>query len=249
MKTVSQVSSLTGVSVRTLHHYDAIGLLKPTAISPAGYRLYDGRALARLQQILLFRELEFPLREIQAILDSPNYTLSQALEQQIDLLTLKKERLERLIALAQDIKLTGGKHMDFTAFDTAKQKEYAAQAKALYGHTPEYQESQEREAGRSPEETQALSSQMMEIFAGLGRLQKLGPQAGEVQAQIQRLQDFITAHFYTCSEQTLAGLGLMYASGGELGENIDKAGGPGTAAFAGEAIAIYCGKATKDGNI
>ena len=87
MKTVRQVSALTGVSVRTLHYYDSIGLLKPTAVTPAGYRLYDEAALERLQQILLFRELEFPLREIGEILDSPQYSLDRALGQRTVLLT------------------------------------------------------------------------------------------------------------------------------------------------------------------
>ena len=80
MRTVNEVSKLTGVSVRTLHHYDAIGLLKPTTVSEAGYRLYDDTALERLQQILLFRELEFPLKEIKSILDSPNFDRCKALE-------------------------------------------------------------------------------------------------------------------------------------------------------------------------
>lgn len=249
MKTVRQVSALAGVSVRTLHHYDAIGLLKPTAVSPAGYRLYDDTALARLQQILLFRELEFPLREIQDILDSPNYTLDQALEQQIGLLTLKKQRLERLIDLARGIKQSGGKHMDFTAFDTSRLEEYAARAKAAYGDTPEYREFQERSKGRAPEEEARFGQELMDIFAGLGRLREMEPGAPEVQDQVRRLREYITAHFYTCSPQTLAGLGKMYAAGGEIGENIDRAGGPGTAAFAGEAIAVYCAQAEKGGNI
>ena len=86
MKTVNEVSKLTGVSVRTLHHYDAIGLLKPTQVTAAGYRLYDDTALARLQTILLFRELQFPLKEIKSILDSPDFDREQALQQQIGLL-------------------------------------------------------------------------------------------------------------------------------------------------------------------
>ena len=79
MRTVKEVSQITGVSVRTLHHYDAIGLLKPTAVTEAGYRLYDDEALERLQQILLFREVGFPLKEIKRILDSSNFDRSQAL--------------------------------------------------------------------------------------------------------------------------------------------------------------------------
>ena len=93
MKTVKEVSLLTGVSVRALHHYDAIGLLKPAKVTEAGYRLYDTASLERLQQILLFRELEFPLKEIKAILESPDFDRNKALEQQISLLELKKEHL------------------------------------------------------------------------------------------------------------------------------------------------------------
>ena len=97
MMTVNEVSKLSGVSIRTLHYYDTIGLLHPTEVTEAGYRLYDDAALERLQQILLFRELEFPLKEIRGILDAPNFDRNKALEQQIELLTLKKEHLENLI--------------------------------------------------------------------------------------------------------------------------------------------------------
>ena len=103
MKTVKEVSKLTGISIRALHHYDAIGLLKPSQITSAGYRLYDHKALERLQIILLFRELRFPLKEIQQILDSPDFNKGEALSQQIQMLTLQKERLEKLIALALQI--------------------------------------------------------------------------------------------------------------------------------------------------
>ena len=103
MRTVKEVSKLTGVSVRTLHHYDAIGLLKPTAVTQAGYRLYDDAALGRLQTILLFRELQFPLKEIKAILDSPGFDRSQALEQQIALLELQYQRMGELLAFAREM--------------------------------------------------------------------------------------------------------------------------------------------------
>ena len=97
MKTVQEVSTLAGISVRTLHHYDAIGLLTPTTTTEAGYRLYDDNALERLQCILFFKELEFPLKDIKEILDSPNFERNKALEQQIKLLTMKKEHLENLL--------------------------------------------------------------------------------------------------------------------------------------------------------
>lgn len=93
MRTVKEVSRLTGVSVRTLHHYDAIGLLKPTKITDAGYRLYDDTALGRLQNILLFRELQFPLKEIKKILNNPDFDSNLAITQQIRLLELQQERI------------------------------------------------------------------------------------------------------------------------------------------------------------
>ena len=120
MMTVQKVSRLTGVSIRTLQYYDRIGLLHPTEYSDAGYRLYDDAALETLQQILLFRELEFPLKDIRKIIESPDFDRGKALEQQIELLTLKKEHIENLIDLARGIKLLGVRHLKFDAFDTKK---------------------------------------------------------------------------------------------------------------------------------
>ena len=127
--TIHEVSKLAGVSVRTLHHYDAIGLLPPTALTESGYRLYDDAALERLQQILLFRELAFSLKEIEEILQSPDFDREKALDQQIEMLTMKKEHLENLITFARGLKQVGGNTMDFSVFDTQKMERYAAEAK------------------------------------------------------------------------------------------------------------------------
>ena len=136
MMTVHEVSKLAGVSIRTLQYYDKIGLLHPTGYTDAGYRLYDDTDLERLQHILLFRELEFPLKDIRDILNSPGFDRSRALEQQIELLRLKKEHIENLMNFALGIKMMGVKHMDFKAFDRSKLDEYSRQAKELYGNTP-----------------------------------------------------------------------------------------------------------------
>ncbi|MBP0987950.1 MAG: MerR family transcriptional regulator, partial [Oscillospiraceae bacterium] len=149
MKTVKEVSELTGISVRTLQYYDRIGLLPPAVRTQAGYRLYDDTALERLQQILLFRELAFPLSEIKEILGSPDFDRNKALRQQIELLELKKEHLENLILFARGIESLGVNHMDFTAFDKSKLEAYAKEAKKAWGHTPEYAESQEKAAQRT----------------------------------------------------------------------------------------------------
>ena len=120
MRTVNEVSKLTGVSVRTLHHYDAIDLLKPTKITEAGYRLYDDKALRRLQNILMFRELEFPLKQIQLILDSPKFDQKEALEQQIQLLELRRKHIDELISFAREIQKGGVNKMNFNIFEIGR---------------------------------------------------------------------------------------------------------------------------------
>lgn len=115
MKTVSEVSKLAGISVRTLHYYDEIGLLKPTKINDAGYRFYDNQALEILQQILFFREFNMPLKEIKENLENPDLDKNQLLRGQKKILVLKKERLERIIASIDDI-LKGENKMDFGVF-------------------------------------------------------------------------------------------------------------------------------------
>ena len=242
MMTVHEVSNLTGVSIRALQYYDRIGLLPPAERTEAGYRLYDGAALETLQQILLFRELEFPLKEIRRILASPTFDREKAQEQQIGLLELKKERLESLIALARGIRSSkGGTGMDFSAFGTKKMDEYAARAKEAWGGTPEYREYEEKAKGRAPAEEAELNARMMGIFAEFGALENRDPASPGARALVRKLQAFISEHFYTCPDRVLSGLGRMYAAGGEMAENIDKAGGEGTAAFAAEAIRITCG--------
>ena len=116
MKTVKEVSELSGISVRTLHYYDEIGLLKPAEVNEAGYRLYDDKAIERLGQILVFRELDFPLADIRLIMDNPDLDRNSTLARQREMLCLKKERLERIIASIDEM-LKGDQTMDFAVFD------------------------------------------------------------------------------------------------------------------------------------
>ena len=122
MRTVKEISDLTGISVRTLHYYDEIGLLKPTEKSDAGYRLYDDKALETLQQILFFREFDIPLKEIKAVMDNPVLERNQLLQMQRKMLVAKKERMERLITSIDDI-LKGENKMDFAIFSKTEVKE------------------------------------------------------------------------------------------------------------------------------
>jgi len=240
MRTVHEISKLTGVSIRTLHYYDEIGLLSPTQLTDAGYRLYNDESLEKLQLILLFRELRFSLKEIKNILHSSDFDRNKALEQQIELLTLKREHLDNLITFARGIKMLGVKNMDFTAFDTKKLDEYARRAKEQWGKTPEYQEFETKSATWTKDTEQQMVDELMQIIAEFGKMQTLEPSDEKVQAQVNKLQDYISEHFYHCTNQILAGLGKMYNGGGEFTENIDKAGGEGTADFTARAIEIYC---------
>ena len=242
MRTVHEVSKLTGVSIRTLQYYDKIGLLRPAQYTEAGYRLYDDAALETLQQILLFRELEFPLKDIKRIIGSPDFDRNKALTQQIELLTLRKEHLENLIDLAKGIKLTGVRHLKFDAFDTRKIDEYAAQAKASWGTTPAYKEFEQKSKGRTREDDQNIARGLMEIFAEFGAVKGTDPASDKAQSLVKKLQDYITQHYYTCTKEILSGLGRMYAGGGEFTKNIDGFGGEGTAEFTNRAIEIYCRK-------
>lgn len=240
MKTVKEVSRLAGVSVRTLHHYDAMGLLKPTRVTEAGYRLYDDAALEQLYLILLFREIGFPLKDIREVLEAPDFDRNRVLEQQIALLQAKVRHLKNRIDLAKGIQMIGIKYLELEGLDVNKIDEYSAQAKALYGKTDAYREYQQKAAGRTGEQEAALGDQVMAFFVELGRLRDEDPASDAVQAWVKSLQDFFTAHFYTCTPQILRSLGQSYAGGGSLTENIDAAGGKGTAEFARQAIEIYC---------
>ena len=238
MKTVKEVSRLTGVSVRTLHHYDAIGLLKPTAVTEAGYRLYDEQTLGKLQTILLFRELEFPLKEIKEMLTAEHFDPMAALDDQIRLLELRREKLDRLIEHARHIQNTGVMNMDFKAYDNKKLDAYAQEAKKRWGHTDAWRESQER--GKNADQELRDADGLMDIFRRLGQFRQGDPAAPEAQELIAQLQQYICDHYYNCTNQILYGLGQMYAAGDEMNENIDRAGGAGTGDFARRAIEIYC---------
>ncbi len=240
MKTVKEVSRLTGISVRTLHHYDTIGLLKPTQLTQAGYRLYNEEALQRLQTILLFRELQFPLKEIKTILDSPEFDPIPALEQQIRLLELQRKHLDDLIAYAHQIRKEGIFNMDFSVFDRTEIETYAAEAKTKWGNTDAYHEFEQKTRGQTPRQMQATGDALMDIFARFGTLRHLSPDSKEAQNLVSVLQSFISENYYTCTKQILQGLGQMYIAGDSMTENIDKAGGEGTAQFVHEAIRIYC---------
>ena len=235
---IGELSSLTHVSIRTLRHYDKIGLLRPVHVTEAGYRQYDESTLQRLHTILLFRELEFPLSDIARIIDAPDFDPIDALDKQITLLTMRRQHMDNLIALASELKSKGLKHMDFSAFDTRKMDDYTAQAKAAWGKTDAWKEYESRK--NSTEQNQRSGDALMPLIGSFGRYRHLYPASADAQTCVQQLQDFITANFYTCTIPVLRGLADMYDADGDFTRNIDQAGGTGTAAFLASAMRLYC---------
>ena len=242
MMNIGELSAMTHVSIRTLRHYDRIGLLKPSHVTEAGYRQYDEAALERLHTIRLFRELEFSLADIQRIIDAPDFDPIDALDRQITLLTMRRKHNDNLILMAKGMKLKGLNHMDFSAFDTRKIDDYAAQAKAAWGKTDAWKEYESR--GNTKEQNQRAGDALMALFTAFGKRRDIDPASAEAQAMVKQLQDFITANFYTCTGPVLRGLADMYDGGGDFTRSIDKAGGDGTAAFIASAMRIYCRQAT-----
>lgn len=236
---IKEFANFTGVSVRTLHYYDEIGLMKPAQVDPiTGYRYYDEQSLLRMQEILFYRELDFSLKSIGDMLSCPDYDRQRALEDQKKLLTLKKERLERLI-LAIDGAAKGENVM--TAFDNMEFEKYKAEARKKWGKTQSYTEYAEKTGGYSKQKWSDLTESMDHIMAEFALCMRNGdtPDSSEALHLVKTLQNHITDNYYTCTEQILFGLGQMYVGDDRFRTNIDKHA-EGTAQFIHDAIAAYC---------
>ena len=230
--------------MRTLHFYDEIGLLKPSSVDEQnGYRFYDEKTLMRMQEILFYRELNFSLKEIRMILSSPDYDKQNALKEQKHLLTLKKERLERIIsALDSAMK---GEIVNMNVFDNSefeeKRNEYAKEARKKWGDTAAYKEYAEKTADYSEDKRKQVNAAMDERIAEFADSKRNGfaPESQKTQALVKKWQDFITENYYTCTKEILVGLGEMYVADERFQKNIDRHG-DGTAQFMSDAIKVYC---------
>lgn len=235
---IKKFAELTGVSVRTLHYYDEIGLLKPSSVDRfTGYRYYDESSVLRMQEILFYRELDFSLKSIAEILSSPKYDREKALKEQKKLLTLKKERLERLI-LSIDNAVKGENVM--SAFDNSEFEAYKAETKEKWGNTKAYAEFSEKTKDYSKERFADINTGLEYIFRDFAELMQSGaePNSSDAQALVKKLQAYITENFYTCTDEILAGLGQMYVADERFKHNIDKYA-DGTAEFVSEVIKMY----------
>lgn len=233
---IKEFAAYTGVSVRTLHYYDEIGLLKPAFVDrTTGYRYYDNTSLLRMQEILFYRELDFSLKRIGEILSSPHYDKAKVLLEQKQLLVLKKERLERLISAIEGA--SKGENV-MNAFDKTKIEGYKQEVKARWGDTAAYTEYKEKVAGKNEGDLFAGMGSILAEFAAC-KAQGNVPSSPAAQELVEKLQNYISSNFYTCTKEILAGLGQMYTADERFKTNIDKHG-EGTAVFIANAIACYC---------
>lgn len=245
-RTVRQVARLAGISVRTLHHYDQIGLLRPAMRTDAGYRLYGEADLLRLQQILFYRELDFPLAEIRAILDRPGFDQVEALRSHRRMLTERADRLARLLCTVDRTiaKLTGEDTMPltdediyegFTPEERARLKGYEAEAAERWGELAAESGRRLRQMTRA--QWQAIQQEGGAISQRMAELMGRPVDDADVQAAIARQHAWIE-NFYPCSAEIFRGLGQMYVDDPRFAVNYERVK-PGLAAFMRDAMIYY----------
>ena len=226
---VGQVADLAGVTIRTLHHYDEIGLLSPGGRSAAGYRIYEEPDLERLQQILFYRELGFALEEIAAIVDAPHTDAVDHLRRQRGLLTEKIERLQKMVAAidhemeARDmgIKLTPEERMK--VFGDFNPEDHAEEAERRWGGTDAYRQSQRRVSSYTKEDWLKIKAEHDEVAASLAALFESGaaPDSEEAMAAAEAHRRHISRWYYDCSHEIHRGLGEMYVGDERFRANYD----------------------------
>lgn len=248
--TVKAVAEMASVSVRTLHHYDHIGLLRPAATSATGYRLYDAADLERLQQVLFFRELGFGLHQIKAILDSPGFDRKEALRAHRRLLVEQQKRLGELVELVGRTidTLERGTTMDdrarFAGFDDAKLAEYREEARQRWGESDAFKESERRAATYAKADWKAIKAEGEEVALGIAARMDHDPAAPEVQEWIARHHRQIDGRFYRCSAEIYRGLGDLYVDDPRFTAFYDCVK-PGLARFMRAAMHAYADKLAK----
>ena len=240
---VGQVADLAGVTIRTLHYYDGIGLLSPSGRSAAGYRIYEDSDLERLQQILFYRELEFTLEEIATIVDDPRTDAVGHLRRQRGLLTERIERLRKLVAAIDyelearemDIKLTPEEKLE--VFGDFNPEDHAQEAERRWGDTDAYRQSQRRVSSYAKEDWLKIKAEHDEVAANRAALfeSRTAPDSEEAMAAAEAHRQHISRWYYDCSHEIHRGLGEMYVSDESFRTNYD-ALAPGLSEFIRDAI-------------
>lgn len=239
---ISETSKITNLSIRTLRYYDEIDLIKPSKITDAGYRYYDEKSLEKLQEILFLKELDFSLKEIKEIISNPQYNRKRAMENHKNLLIMKKNRIENLISLLENI-TNGGSSMSFKEFDMSdiqkEQKKYAGEIKERWGETEAYKESENKTSKYSQDKWANLEEEADVIFKEFSVIKNEAENGEKAQSLVKKWQAYITKNYYNCTKEILAGLAEMYIGDERFKNNIDKYS-EGTAEFMSKAIKEYC---------
>ena len=248
MYRIKELADMSGTSIRTLHYYDQINLLKPTRSEDNGYRLYDEAQVVRLQQILFLKELEFPLSEIKRILDDPDFNEMEALHMHRKVLIEKRDRIMRIIqSVDESIEaIKGGKEMDVNKrlqpFDRSKldefQKQYEQEVKEKYGQTKAYEQSEEKRKSYKADDFTKIEQERVEIFKKIAAVMDLEPEEKAVQDLIHEWRMHITRYHYECTIEIFRGLGGMYTADDRFKENLNQIKN-GLAEYMSEAMRIY----------
>lgn len=242
---VKEVAELVGVSVRTLHHYDQIGLLIPKEISDSGYRLYSEENLETLQQILFYRELGFPLKEIKMIINSPSFNRQEALVLQRKMLIQKRNRVDKMVEtidktikyMEGEIEMTNKEKFEGINFEN---NQYEEEARRRWGNKS-VGDMNTKLKKMSKDEQNDLSERWDMIFNKLASLRNQPPESQEVQATIKEWYTFLNRNFGKYSLDAFYGLGQLYISDERFAKNIDQYG-EGLAKLMSEAMKVFAKK-------
>ncbi|PWA12699.1 MerR family transcriptional regulator [Pueribacillus theae] len=246
---VKEVAELVGISVRTLHHYDEIGLLTPDKVTESGYRIYSNENLETLQQILFFKELGFPLKKIKEIINRPSFNRQEALELHHKMLLEKRNRLDKMIATVEktmmhlkgEIEMTNEEK--FEGFDFSHNP-YEQEAREKWGDEA-VDHANKKVGNMTKDEQEKMSKTMASIFKKLADLRNHSPESKEAQAAIKEWYDFLNNHFgHQYTLDAFKGLGQMYVDDDRFMKNIDKYG-EGLAKFMRDAMAAFVDKNKK----
>lgn len=241
--TIKEIADLAGVTTRTLRYYDEIGLLGPADTGDNGYRYYDQDSLLQLQQILFFRELDVPLRDIQLFMSRPDFNLLEALEKHREALQRRAQRLEKLIDTVDQTIATikGERIMTATEyFEGFDESQYDEETQERWGHTPQYAESQKKWASYSKDEKDAIKAEWGRLTRRMvGQDRNTNPEDADVQAAIGEYHAYINRYFYTCDVEFLRGLADMWVEDPRFAINYERIR-EGGAAFVREAVHIFC---------
>lgn len=239
---IKEVSKLANISIRTLHYYDEINLLKPNSINPSGYRIYNENNLEKLQKIMFLKEMDFSLLEIKKILDNDDYITNFTNKKQI--LIAKKNRLERIINSIDDY-LKGDLKMDFNIFDMSEIEEaknkYEKETQEKWGNTFAYKQSKENTNSYSSKQWEIITKENKKIFSDFASIKELNPTCTQAQLLVKKWKDFINKYYYECDNEMLNNLASLYIEDDRFKNNIDKYGKD-TALFISQAIKFYCSK-------